>query len=73
MNNTQSKTITDKQFVIEVAKILQKGQLFKNNISKQILLEKLRKKYGLIPCEECGELDNYHKSECSEVLYHPAV
>ncbi len=65
------KNLTNKQFVSEVAKIMNKGQVFDGDISKQVLLKKLKKKYGLVPCPECGVFYNYHKSECSEVRDSP--
>ena len=45
-------------------------QMIKDNARFERLIELTkRSRYGL--CTECGSLHPFHKSECSEVAYHP--
>jgi len=61
-----TKVITNKQFVSEVARIMNKGQHFEGaDISKDVLLEKLKKVYMPEPCKECGAEPNHHTLDCT--------
>ena len=57
-----TKTITNKQVVLEVARIM---NLFEGDISKKNLLEKLDERYNPKPCEECHSKPGYHTINCS--------
>ena len=70
-----TKTISNKQFVLEVAKIMTHGTLFDGDISKQVLLEKLDEKFNPKPCSECNSKPGYHTLDCKTggfVGFHPA-
>ena len=71
-----TKTPTNKQFVSEVARIMNKGQHFEGDISKAVLLEKLKEMYMPEPCKECKAKSGYHTLDCTIGGfggYHPSM
>ncbi len=60
-----TKTVTNKQFVLEVARIMNHGYTFEGDISKKVLLEKLDERYNPKPCKECHSKPGYHTLNCT--------
>lgn len=77
------KIISNKRFVIEVAKIIQNDSIFEGDISKDAILERLREKYSkpkkciaTKKCTECGSRPGYHTLDCTVGRFggsHPSL
>lgn len=60
-----TKAVSNKQFVLEVARIMNHGDSFEGDISKKVILDKLDEKYNPKPCKECRSEPGYHTLNCS--------